>query len=708
MGKGKNFNAKIIYIVFVFLIIALVFNVSILTLTGWGMVSFKNIRAFSAERGGGQVSEIKQARRGSIYTSDNQLVATDVTKYKLIAILSEERVTANGDPAYVKEKKKTAKALSTIINMSYEDILAKLETDAYQVEFGSAGKNLTSLKKEEIESLGLPGLVFEEVVSRNYRYADFASYEVGYAAVNEKDPYTLVGQMGLEQSYNDYLKGSNGEKIYLVDAHQNELPDSVIKESVALPGNDVYMTINSSLQTELDALFKDLIKQRRCYKGGCAIMEVKTGRILAITNYPSFDPNERDIKNYLDTFINEAFECGSVFKAFVYGNGLTDKTIKLKEKYMSGGYRYYEAGRLIHTIRDYNEGRGWGKITFEEGFYHSSNTAICHLLAEHLDMQSVIETYKKLGLFQASEIDGMTSGSGVKGYDGQTKSLEYLTTGFGQGSSVTGLQLLRAYSTFANDGKMVEPHLVDKVVNPLTGEELYKAEVKTSEQIFSTSAVKQMRDLLYGVVNRPEATGYRYHLDDIELIGKTGTGQVAENGRYHKTKESHVFVGLAPYDDPQIEIVCWYQSKIQGTKPMQTLVKSMVKSSLNLLNGKEKKVKTKTYTLTSFINQSTKHVKSLLKEKDLEPVIIGNGSAVKDQYPAKKTKVAAGSRVFLLTDGKRITMPDMTGWSRKDAEAFANLAKIEIEVDGAGTIYRQSVRKGMTLTEGKNVKVYAK
>ena len=431
MGKGKNFNAKIIYIVFVFLIILLILNVTILTLTGWGMISFKNIRAFSEQRGGGQVSEIKQARRGTILTSDNQIVAADVTKYKLIAILNESRVNADGTPAYVKEKKRTAKALSDIIDMSYDKILEKLETDAYQVEFGSAGKNLTSLKKEEIESLGLPGLVFEETVSRNYRYADFASYEIGYAATTEEDPYTLVGQMGIEQSYNDYLKGSNGEKIYLVDAHQNELPDSVIKETVAMPGNDVYMTINSSLQTELDTLLNELVKDKKASKAAAAVMEVKTGRILAISNYPSFDPNERKIKNYIDTFINEAFECGSVFKAFVYGNGLTDKTLKLSTKYMSGGYRYYEAGRLIHTIRDYNEGRGWGKITFEEGFYHSSNTGICHLLAEHLDIQSVTETYKKLGLFQSSEIDGMPSGSGMKGYDGQKVTLEYLTTGFG-------------------------------------------------------------------------------------------------------------------------------------------------------------------------------------------------------------------------------------------------------------------------------------
>lgn len=123
------------------------------------------------------------------------------------------------------------------------------------------------------------------------------------------------------------------------------------------------------------------------------------------------------------------------------------------------------------------------------------NTAICHILAEHTNMSSLIEDYKNLGLFQTSKVDGLSSGSGVRGFDGKTKSLEYFTTGFGQGSSITTLQLLRGYSAFANDGRTVEPYLVEKVVNPTNGKTLYSAKTSYSKKIYSTEAVAQIRTL---------------------------------------------------------------------------------------------------------------------------------------------------------------------------------------------------------------------
>ncbi len=138
----------------------------------------------------------------------------------------------------------------------------------------------------------------------------------------------------------------------------------------------------------------------------------------------------------------------------------------------------------------------------------------------------------------------MFSGSGVKGYDGKTKSLEYFTTGFGQGSSVTTLRLLRGYSAFANDGRTVEPYLVEKVVNPTNGKTLYSAKTSYSKKIYSTEAVAQMRTLLYGVVNIDGSTGRDYRDSSVEIIGKTGTGQIAENGAYSASKHTHSFVGI--------------------------------------------------------------------------------------------------------------------------------------------------------------------
>lgn len=122
-------------------------------------------------------------------------------------------------------------------------------------------------------------------------------------------------------------------------------------------------------------------------------MEAKTGKILAISNYPSFNPNKRDFENYTDIFFNDAIEPGSVFKPFVYANAINDGVLNLNSTYSSGKFKYNSKV----TINDHNNGQGWGTISFTEGFYHSSNTAICQILTNYANRESVEQDYKDLG-----------------------------------------------------------------------------------------------------------------------------------------------------------------------------------------------------------------------------------------------------------------------------------------------------------------------
>ena len=708
MKKAKFKYAKLIYIIFAFVVLLLAFNIIYLTVTGKTLVSQVNIRDFAKTRGGSQTTKIIQAKRGTIYTSDKKVVATDVKKYNLVAILSHKRLTAKGEPAYVQDKEKTARVLAKYLGTSYDYIYNKLKKTSYQVEFGNVGKNVSALAKKQIDAENLPGLEWSEITSRNYEFGDFASYEVGYAGLKDtNDPYTMVGQMGIEKSYNSWLAGKNGKTVYLADANKNQLPGEALSTTKAVDGNDVYMTINSTLQTQLDSAMKEFSENVKSSASACAIMDAKTGRILAISNYPSFDPNKRNFTSYEDKFINMAIEPGSVFKSFVYANALSDGKLNLKETYVSGHFNFMSANKLIATIHDHNK-VGWGTITYEQGLYHSSNTAICHILLEKTDMQSLIQDYNDLGFFKASKIDGLVSGSGVKGFDGKSKSLSYVTTGFGQGSSVTALQLLRAYSVFANKGRTVEPYLVDKVVNPKTNKTLYKGKTTMSKQIFTDDAINQMRSLLSGIVNSGEGTGTPYTSDEVEIIGKTGTGQVAVKGGYSADFHTHLFAGLAPYDDPRVEIIIWWQNNASGTDEAGQIVKDMMKSSLNVVAGNSKTVQATTYKLKSYINQSTSFVSQELGKHSVTPIIIGDGGTVVNQYPAAGNEVASSTHVMLRTDGSNMTMPSMINWSRKDAEAFGELSNTKIEIDGVGTIYQQDVNKGTALTPGMTIKLHAK
>lgn len=707
--KNSNKSAKIVFSIFALVIIAILFNVIYLGVTGVHLISGDDIAGYADSRGGGRKVTTLYAKRGSIYSSDNEVIASDVTKYKLVAVLSSTRVKANGEPAYVVDKEKTAKLLAPIIGMSEDKILERLKKTGYQVEFGSYGNNLSSLVKDEIDALELPGLEFEELTSRNYRYGDFASYEVGFVQLSDDESNkTLIGQMGIEQTFNELLTGQNGSKTYFVDNNNYMLPNGLISEELPVSGNDVYLTIDSDIQIELDMQLKDLAKEMKIDKGTCAIMEAKTGRILAVSNFPSFDPNTKDLKNYVDLFFNEAIEPGSVFKSFIYANALTDGKLNVESTYQSGKYEYRVNGKLIKAIRDHNQGQGWGTISYRQGYYKSSNVAICQILTRFTDKESLIQDFKDLGFFQSSKIDGMTSAAGYPGYVGENKNLEWLTTGFGQGSSVTGLQLMRAYSAFANDGKTVQPYLVEKIVNPNTEEVIYEATSQFSNQIYSTSAVKKMRDLMSGVVNE-EGTGSAYKMDDIHLIGKTGTGQVAKDGRYLSNYNTHGFVGLAPYDDPQIVIVLWYQNSITGNKSSSKLVQAVTRTALSKLNAQPTvEVETSTYVLDSYINQSVSYTSKHLRKNQVDPIYVGNGNIVIDQYPRANIEVSSNSRVFLKTNGTEVTMPSMVGWSRKEVEAFANMAGVTIKFEGLGKVSEQSVSKGTVLTPELEIVVTAK
>lgn len=709
--------ARAIAILYSVMICILVFNVAFLCIMGRTLVSSDDIRKFSHDRNDGQKTNIDRATRGTIYTSDGTIAAQDIIKYKIRAIIGKTYVDSNKNPLYVVNKERTAEILCEYLeDLDYETVLARLNKNGYQVEFGSGGRNISAVKKTEIETAlaaeNLKGIEFIKTIARNYPLGDFASYAIGYAALNEEeDANKMIGMMGIEQSYNDYLSGVNGEKTYLVDSAGNELPNGVISETTAYPGCDVYLTINESLQKELDSLFTKLIEKSKSTKGSCAIMDTQTGELLALSNYPSFDPNNRSsIVSYNDVFFYEAYEPGSVIKPFVYGNALTDKVLRLTDTFDSGEYEVKINGKYVATIHDHNEGKGWGTITYAEGLYNSSNVAICNILADKVNINSLIDTYESLGLFQTTSVDGLLSSAGICGFNRKnaTKSLEYYTTGFGQGSTLTAFQLLRGYSAFANDGRMVEPYLVKKVVDPTTSKVVYQGETKKSKKIFSSAAVTQLKNLLYGVTNRQGYTGYRYHRDDFEIIGKTGTGQVAVDGKYSDTINSHTFAGLAPYSDPRIAIVVWYENATGVHETCFDLVKQILKDAYTSLYGNSKRVQSETYELSSYINQSVTYAKRILSSHGMDIITLGDGKSVIKQYPGAQTTVYSGTKVMLLTDGTKIKMPDMTDWSRKDAEAFAELAGINIEVEGVGTIYKQSIEKKAILHKGDTIKVYAK
>ncbi|WP_288146936.1 penicillin-binding protein [Thomasclavelia cocleata] len=700
-------GAKIAYVVFALVIFSLVANIVYLGMTGKHLISDSDIKAFAKSRG--KVETVEYATRGEIYTSDNEIVASNVQKFKLIAIVSDKRPGYGDKKAHVVNVTDTANKIAPILGMDPVSMAQKMQEaideGKYQVEFGTHGNNLSANQKKEIEQTGLTGLEFEEANSRNYPLGDFCSYIIGYAKNMEKNGVKgLVGEMGLEAIYDEILAGKNGYKVYQKDAKGFILPNGVLKQKDAVDGQDIYLTLNSSLQRDLDHLLTKEAGEAGANKASAVIMEAKTGKILALSNYPSFNPNDRKINDYKNFFFDTAYECGSVFKSFVYASSIESGLYNGSTLYESGKYDYGGS----RPIRDHNNGAGWGSVSYDEGFYRSSNVAICNLLEKgYTNRDELIETYEKLGFFQSSTIDGFDSSSGVALYKRDKSRAAYLTTGFGQGSTVTMVQLLRAYSVFANDGKMVEPYLVDRIVNKENNEVTYNGKTKYSEKIFSSSTVSRIRDLLKGVVSESMGTAKKFALDNgVQIIGKTGTGQmVGENGTYSSTNYTKSFAGMAPYEDPQIITIVVFQGPDNNTTDHQAnIIKNIVPSALSVIssyNASNNEILAEEYRLDSYINQSVNYVKAKLESKTLNVQIIGSGSTVIEQFPEAKSKITKNDRVFIKTESSDISIPNFIGWSRKDVLTFGSLSGLNITIDGNnGLVANQSLPEGSIMHSG--------
>ncbi|MFV0392793.1 MAG: peptidoglycan D,D-transpeptidase FtsI family protein, partial [Coprobacillaceae bacterium] len=607
-------GAKVAYVIFALVIFGLICNIIYIGATGKHFLSGAEIEAFAKTRG--TQEDTIYADRGEIYSSDGEVIANSVSKYKLVAYTSTSRVGYNNTPAHVQDAQATAEQVAPLIGMDTAEMASKLQTamdnGSYQVEFGTYGSSLSSLTVEKIKETGLTGLDFTAQTSRNYPMGDFASYIVGYAQVQEeKTTKAIVGKMGLELAYDEELSGTNGRRVYQVDSNKNILPNGILEEEESVDGNDVHLTINASLQRDLDIQLVAAAEATGSELAACAIMEAKTGKILAISNYPSFNPNERDVQSYQNFFFEQTYECGSVFKPFVYASIIEDGKYNGSATYQTGSYEVYP-GRSINDWKP----SGWGVKDFDTGLALSSNTAIANLIAKYADQESLKEDYKKLGFFQGSEIDCFSSPSGTAAYDMNDALLENITTGYGQGSTVTPLQLLRAYSVFANDGRTVEPYFVDRIVDQNTNEIVYSATPTYSEQIFSSETISQMNDLLLNNMESEWSVAKPYRLDDenIKLIGKTGTGQISEGTTgYTKEKYSFSYAGLAPYDDPEIIILTVFQcADNPGTATtIGNLVKTMVPAALATkasYTSSPETTTTSTYDVDSFVNQRVNYV----------------------------------------------------------------------------------------------------
>lgn len=510
-----------------------------------------------SEKAGTQQSQTRTitAKRGTIYDSTG--------KYILAMSSSSEYITVNPMNISEENKEKVARKLSELFELDYEKTLKKVtKRSSIETIVRKVDKEKTDeLRKWQEENGITEGINIDEDTKRYYPYGDLAAQVIGFCGSDNQ------GLDGVEAKYDSVLKGTNGK----IARQTNAAGVSLGSEEYisAIDGNSIVLSIDMTIQSIIEKYLEEACIDNVCTDGGSIIaMNPKTGDIMAMATYPSYDlnspyePYTDEMKSIWETLdskakteslqamwrnkaISDTYEPGSVFKLITSSaalqEGITD-TDKAGEFNCSGGIEI--AGTRIKCWRYY---RPHGSQSLRQALMNSCNPVFIGL-GQKIGVTKYYEYLRKFGLFSKTGIQLPGEANSIFVKEEKAGPVELATISFGQRFEITPLQMITAVSSIANEGKYIKPRIVKSVKNSVTGE-IIEMPVETGDQIISKENAEKVLNMMNSVVS--EGTGKNAKVIGYNIGGKTGTSEDGVNTNKYVTS----FCGVAETDDPQMVLL---------------------------------------------------------------------------------------------------------------------------------------------------------
>lgn len=479
------------------------------------------------------------AQRGIVYIKDSQ---------DLYPIALNNKVyTLAIDPKFIKDADNTAKKLNEILNTNQDDIKNQLTKDSRYIEIN---KSINTDQAEKIKAFSLPGVILIERASRFYPEGSLFSHVLGYVNDDGK------GQYGFEQFSDEAMGGTNGQYNTATDALGIPIrsADNTISDPVA--GKSYVLTLDRGLQAVAQEALKQAIESNRAESGSILVMDVKTGAIKAMVNYPDYDPNNfrqvKDYKVFSNTAVSSLFEPGSGFKVITMAAGLDTGKIEPNTTFNDTG-EVKVGDKVIRNAENHK----FGISTMTDVIQKSLNTGVVFVLQSLGGTSGKITPEGKQLFFSYIEKFGFGKITGIeqagevssKVKQPSTYDVDYANMSFGQGISVNSLQLLTAVGAIANKGDLMKPYLVEGELQ--SDQTLKKTQPQVVRNVISPESAAELTQIMTQVVEK--GSGYLTRMKGYQIAGKTGTAQVPRNdGKgYEENKNIGSFVGFAPAEDPK-------------------------------------------------------------------------------------------------------------------------------------------------------------
>ncbi|MFD1548449.1 penicillin-binding transpeptidase domain-containing protein [Levilactobacillus fuyuanensis] len=652
-------------------------------------------------------NETLKAKRGTIYDANGQAIAEDTSVYSLYVVLDKRQKSVDGQKLYATNKEKIATVLAKNLPISRDKALKILNPSSghpFQVEFGTAGQNISLTTKQKIQKEHLSGVNFIQQESRLYPNGTFASHLVGLAQAktNDKGQTTLTGSMGIEQAFNKQLTGTNGSQKIKKDMYGYQLPGTKQKSKKAKNGDNVYTTLDTRLQTLLETEMSSVQNQVKANSMNAVLMNAKTGAILAATQRPTFNASTKqglgDI--WRDTLVQDAYEPGSTMKVFTLASSIDSGNYNGNATYQSGKYAIGN-----QTVPDWNTA-GWGTITYNKGFALSSNVAMAHL-----EQQMGAKTWKKyIDRFHFLKSTNSGLPGEMSGSIAFQRPIEQADTAFGQGIQVTAFQMLQGLTAVSNDGKMMKPYVISKVTDPNTNKTVKKYSPTVVGNPISAKTAKTVRKHMEDVVYKSYGIGSDYKMSGERVAVKTGTAQVSNGKGYLSGDDNYLYsvAAMVPASNPKYVMYITMKQPHLGSKTATQLLASIMKPVMARALQEDTEAKmTKVSKMPLVAGRTVTAATSALTKAGATITLLGNGNKVTKQSVSAGTTLYKNQRVFLNTGGT-VALPSLKGWSKGDVVKLAQIEGLKLNTTGDGYVTKQSIKAGTTVASGATLTVTLK
>ena len=680
----------------------------------------------SAARARQTLTETISAKRGTIYDVNGQTLAISYETDKIYI-----------DPTNIKDENKEtiAQKLSEILEIDYQELLEKINNNTKRF---SVASNVEQNKVEQIKEWKnkldfSTGIIFEETTSRTYPYNTLASTILGFTNSDNSGAY------GIEYSWNSFLSGTAGKSVSLKDASQSEIANSEKSYIAAENGYDLNLTIDVNIQGIIERELATAVDEYECDSGITIAMDPSTGKILAMADYPNFDPNNRNTPNsklaenwdmlsseeksnallrmWTPKAVTDTYAPGSVFKLITSSIGLEENLVKTDTAGEFNCTGYYYINGEEKPIRCWNWRKPHGKQSLREALEHSCNPAFIEL-GLRIGAQLSYKYYQAFGLFEKTGISLPGEAIG-KFYDlNKINQHELATMSFGEKFTITPIQMISAVSTIANDGVLVQPQLVDKITNTDTGA-ITNIEPTTVRQVVSKETSQKVKSMMESVVTK--GTGGRGAVAGYSIGGKTGTSEPTDD---KKETEGYVasYVAISPIEDTRVVLLLTLykpsESNHQGGQVAGPVVSQMLTKILPELgipsNETTSEDDSNLITVPDIRNKTITEAEKILKNAGFTTKITTsndkNSTQVIDQVPKPGVSLAKNSIIMLYDQSVRTTttVPDLTGKSASQATSELKNLNLNISITGSGVIISQDPAKGSKVDEGTVIKVTLK